>query len=72
MIEWRFGLQPLTVRDQTANNLADVLDFTHPNVSFNVYPVPAAAGAPCVPAPVPEDEFSALRQYAQSLGFVLP
>jgi len=27
MIEWRFGLQPLTVRDAAANNLAEVLDF---------------------------------------------
>ena len=27
MIEWRWGLEPLTVRDATANNLADVLDF---------------------------------------------
>src|SRR5256885_5485664 len=28
MIEWRWGLDPLTVRDATANNLADELDFT--------------------------------------------
>src|SRR5438034_2245038 len=28
MIEWRWGLNPLTVRDATANNLADELDFT--------------------------------------------
>jgi hypothetical protein len=71
----RFGLQPLTVRDQTANNLADVLDFARPNVSFNVYPVPAAVSAPCLAAPVgssAEDEFSTLRQYAQSLGFLTP
>jgi phospholipase C len=47
MIEWRFGLPPLTVRDQTANNIADVLDFTRTNVSFNTYPVPAIAGSPC-------------------------
>jgi len=33
MIEWRFGLPPLTVRDQTANNLAEVLDFSAPNVA---------------------------------------
>jgi hypothetical protein len=65
----------LTVRDQTANNLVDVLDFAHPNVSHNAYPVPAAAGSPCILAPVgtsAEDEFSTLRQYAQSLGFVIP
>jgi phospholipase C len=48
MIEWRFGLAPLTVRDATANNLASVLDFNRRNVSFNAYPVPDVAGAPCV------------------------
>jgi len=30
MIEWRFGLAPLTVRDAAANNLAEVLDFANP------------------------------------------
>jgi phospholipase C len=30
MIEWRFGLQPLSVRDAQARNLARVLDFEHP------------------------------------------
>src|SRR5262249_55248258 len=39
MIEWRFGLEPLTVRDATANNLAEVLDFTHNHVPL-LYPVP--------------------------------
>src|SRR5947209_14105678 len=33
MIEWRWSLRPLTVRDATANNLAQVLDFTAPNLS---------------------------------------
>ena len=27
MIEWRWNLPPLTIRDKTAHNLADVLDF---------------------------------------------
>jgi phospholipase C len=27
MIEWRWNLKPLTVRDETANNLAEALDF---------------------------------------------
>jgi hypothetical protein len=27
MIEWRWGLAPLSVRDATANNLTDLLDF---------------------------------------------
>jgi len=32
LIEWRFGLAPLTVRDAAANNLAEVLDFGAPPV----------------------------------------
>jgi phospholipase C len=28
MIEWRWGLEPLTLRDKTAKNLADALDFS--------------------------------------------
>ena len=27
MITWRWGLEPLTVRDRTARNLAEALDF---------------------------------------------
>jgi len=30
MIEWRWGLAPLTQRDANANNLAEVLDFNNP------------------------------------------
>ncbi|HEX4820799.1 MAG TPA: alkaline phosphatase family protein [Acidimicrobiales bacterium] len=30
MIEWRWGLAPLTQRDANANNLAEVLDFSNP------------------------------------------
>jgi phospholipase C len=43
MIEWRWGLTPLTVRDGTANNLAEELDFNNPNLSvpqFSVAPGP--------------------------------
>jgi phospholipase C len=53
MIEWRFGLPPLTVRDQTANNIADVLDFSRANLNYNSYPVPTVTGTPCSPAPLP-------------------
>ena len=39
MIEWRFGLKPLTPRDAAANNLADVLDFSQtPRVDFDSAP----------------------------------
>jgi phospholipase C len=33
LIENRWGLRPLTVRDSNANDLADVLDFAHPDFS---------------------------------------
>jgi phospholipase C len=53
MIEWRFGLPPLTVRDQTANNLADVLNFAAPQISAPAFTVPSGPfGSPCPPAPV--------------------
>jgi phospholipase C len=50
MIEWRWGLDPLTVRDQTANNLAQALDFRRPRLDAPQYIVPPVVGAAC-PAP---------------------
>ncbi len=51
MIEWRFGLPSLTVRDEIANNLADVLDFSTANLSAPAFSVPTGPfGAPCLPA----------------------
>lgn len=53
MIEWRFGLPPLTVRDQTANNLADVLNFASPDVSAPAFTVPTGPfGTPCSPTAI--------------------
>jgi phospholipase C len=40
-IEWRFGLEPLTVRDATANNLVSVLDFSNPDFAAKAVDVPA-------------------------------
>ena len=49
LIESRWDLQPLTVRDAQANNLADVLDFANPRLSAPVIDVPAGPfGHPCV------------------------
>ena len=42
MIEWRFGLPPLTARDADARNIADVLDFSiPPNPAAPRWNVPA-------------------------------
>jgi phospholipase C len=48
MIEWRFGLQPLTVRDASANNLAEVLNFdAAPNLTAHRYDVPDIQACGC-------------------------
>src|SRR5213596_1830724 len=60
MIEWRWDLQPLTVRDATANNLADELDFTQVDPAPPpVYSVPEVIGAFC-PVQLPGLAVSAL------------
>lgn len=41
MIEWRFGLKPLTKRDAAMNNLALALNFSEPNTSVPVLPMVA-------------------------------
>jgi phospholipase C len=43
MIQWRFGLEPLSVRDAAAENLAQVLDLEHPRLDV---PRPAVAPGP--------------------------
>ena len=47
MIEWRWGLRPLSVRDRHANNLATVLDFRHKNMRVPRYKVPKVVSKPC-------------------------
>src|SRR5881296_1784546 len=74
MIEWRWDLQPLTVRDATANNLADELDFTLvDSAPPPVYSVPDVVGAPCpiLPAdivPLATPRRSATRAHWRALG----
>jgi len=54
LIEWRFGLEPLSVRDAAANNLATVLDFDEPRPEAPRTDVPAGPfGGPCPPTPTP-------------------
>jgi phospholipase C len=51
MIEWRFGLPPLSVRDDTANNLAEALNLGAPDLTAPAFTVPAGPfGSPCTPA----------------------
>jgi phospholipase C len=75
LIEWRWGLAPLTIRDATANNLAVALDFTNPNGYAPQYVVPAGPfGGACTQA-IPSTEesaFAALQTAAVSFGFPLP
>jgi len=79
MIEWRWNLQPLTVRDATAANLATVLDFNKPNRIAPAYAIPPGPyGAPCpyVPSesslPIGEaNEWIAVKALAQSYGWTL-
>lgn len=80
MIESRWGLPPLTVRDQTANNLAEALDFTRVNLNAPQFAVPSGPfGGPCPvvstatgtrhAAPV-ENTWGGLRSMATQFGFL--
>jgi phospholipase C len=52
-IEWRWDLPPLTVRDATAGNLAEALDFDAPRLEAKRFRVPAGPfGTPCTPSEV--------------------
>jgi phospholipase C len=47
MIEWRWNLRPLSVRDAHANNLAAVLDFQHRNLHAPKITAPRVVGRAC-------------------------
>jgi len=71
MIEWRWGIRPLTVRDQSAANIAQVLDFSSPNYAapdFNVPPGPFGVACRAGAAPAPS-HWAQLAQTARSLGW---
>jgi phospholipase C len=74
MIEWRWGLEPLTERDATANNLADVLDFRAPSLKAKQFRVPTGPfGRPCPPPAntraAMTDEWELLRARAAAFGW---
>ncbi len=69
MIEWRWSLRPLTVRDANANNLAEVLDFAHPNLNAPQFSVPSGPfGFPCALSSG-DSEAEDLALVAAQLGF---
>ncbi len=80
MIAWRFGLPPLTVRDQTANNIANALDFSSPkNLSYPTFVVPTGPSpdasyiSPCMLESADSaEEFDDLKDLAISLRFPIP
>lgn len=75
MIEWRWGLSPLTPRDRDARNLAEVLDFTRPrNLSAPAItvPTPPPPMACEVPVASSESEWKNLRAFANAHGWSLP
>jgi len=72
MIEWRWNLRALTVRDATANNLAEALDFSNPDLSAQQFNVPAGPfGVPCLPNQATNAQSTQLLQFAADLGFAV-
>jgi phospholipase C len=78
LIEWRWNLESLTVRDAAANNLAAALDFGKPNRTAPLYAIPPGPfGGACPnttdtpPLPAAENEWIAVRALAQSYGWNL-
>lgn len=75
MIEWRWDLNPLTVRDRTAGNLARELDFDSRSLRAPVFPVAPFTPSPC---PVPRgtvadraNKWAPLRDVARARGWAV-
>jgi phospholipase C len=71
LIESRWGLEPLTVRDATANNIVEALDFTQkPRPAPLFFVPPGPYGAPCPPSPFPPDsDLANLAVLARQYGW---
>ncbi|MGE5133313.1 MAG: alkaline phosphatase family protein [Gemmatimonadota bacterium] len=71
MIEWRWSLPSLTVRDAAAANLAEVLDFTSPpDLTAPRWDVPAFTGLPCTDQQyLSAETWSQLAALAQAAGW---
>ncbi|MFC0038830.1 alkaline phosphatase family protein [Actinomadura rayongensis] len=75
LVEWRWGLDPLSVRDAAARNLAEVLDFDNPpNLKAPRYTVPQPATLGCLDPNHAHtgDDWAALNAYARRNAFPRP
>ena len=75
LIEWRWGLDPLSARDATATNLAQALDFTRPKrLSAPRITVPQGPfGSVCGASDTAvRSELVGLRAVAERYGFPVP
>ena len=65
-------LRPLRVRDATANNLAEAIDFSRRNASAPQFAVPPGpVFTPCLPDPGGIDESEVLAEFARLIGFAV-
>ena len=70
MIEWRWNLRPLTIRDATANNIAEVLDLSNANLLATQFSVPAGPfGTICLSAQEAASPTQNLLEFAAGFGF---
>jgi phospholipase C len=77
LIESRWNLQPLTIRDEQANDLATALDFSKPQLQAPrisgpgaIVSRPCGASAPSLMAPVtPANEWTGLHETARAQGW---
>ncbi|HEU5028134.1 MAG TPA: alkaline phosphatase family protein [Spirillospora sp.] len=71
-IEWRWGLEPLSVRDAAARNIAEVLDFeSAPKLTAPHYDVPRPLTLGCLDPQHSHtgDDWAQLNAYALTHGF---
>ncbi len=74
LVEWRWGLSPLTARDAAARNLAETFDFIAPDTSVPTLPVvadpgPHVCGMPGVGMATEEPFWAELKPVAERLGW---
>ena len=70
MIEWRWNLPHLTVRDAAATNLAEILDFRRPEPRAARYSV-SSGGIPTLCTPVALDKWATLAAQAVLDGWII-